>query len=133
MNAERDARIMELYHKGLTFGEIAKACDLSRNAIAGVIGRSGEANRGGVRLSRGGSITIERRYGRLVVLSRDGKDKCGNIFYWCACDCGCRIKTRQVSLALGNTKSCGCLWKEAMPHLYAARMKKRQTEECGNG
>ena len=57
-----------------------------------------------------------RRFGRLVVLDRDGtyRNKSGaNLPIWvCKCDCGNETKVVSSSLRSGNTKSCGCLHKE---------------------
>lgn len=50
------------------------------------------------------------RYGKLIVLRRDGgrKDN-GNYFWICECDCGNRKSIRGTSLTKENgTRSCGC-------------------------
>lgn len=59
---------------------------------------------------------IGKRYGRLVVIERIGKDKYRNQFYKCKCDCGNEIYVSYPSLC-GGTKSCGCLHKEVMQNM----------------
>lgn len=54
-----------------------------------------------------------QRFGRLVVLEQDGRDKNRNIKWKCRCDCG-NIKTvLSGHLVSGRTKSCGCYMNEA--------------------
>ena len=52
------------------------------------------------------------RFGRLVVLEREGRNRWGNTHWLCRCDCG---ETKIVSskrLIAGRAKSCGCLHRE---------------------
>lgn len=61
-----------------------------------------------------------KRFGRLVAISQDGRDKHGKVMWNCRCSCG---NTRSISgghLKSGNTKSCGCLQREV-------RIKHRQS------
>lgn len=54
-----------------------------------------------------------KRFGRLIILEFHHQDKRWRRFYLCKCDCG-NMKIIQGSLMIsGNTKSCGCLSKEA--------------------
>lgn len=55
---------------------------------------------------------VGNRYGRLVVLSENGKTKYGAILWKCECDCGNTISVVGQSLRTGASKSCGCLQKE---------------------
>jgi len=48
------------------------------------------------------------RYGRLVVIDREGQDKSGNTMWRCVCDCGKTSLTRSFMLKNGRTQSCGC-------------------------
>jgi hypothetical protein len=48
-------------------------------------------------------------FGRLTVLKRNGKNKCGNAKWGCVCSCGNSTNVVGVSLKSGNTSSCGCL------------------------
>ena len=52
------------------------------------------------------------RFGRLLVLQRDGANKHGQVKWWCECDCGVRKHVLGTLLTKGETKSCGCLHRE---------------------
>jgi hypothetical protein len=54
-----------------------------------------------------------KRFGRLVVQERAGKDPSGKNWFWrCACDCGGLVTILASSLRQNRTRSCGCLQKE---------------------
>ena len=55
---------------------------------------------------------VNKRFGRLTVISRNGSDKYGNSMWLCRCDCGNETTVRANSLKNGSTKSCGCLKHE---------------------
>lgn len=55
---------------------------------------------------------ISKKYGRLLVTSRNGSDKYKKSRWMCICDCGNSITVTGVYLTNGDTKSCGCLKKE---------------------
>lgn len=55
---------------------------------------------------------IGKRYGRLLVLKRVGRDKWKTTCYECICDCGVTKIIRATNLVRGNTRSCGCLRRE---------------------
>jgi len=50
---------------------------------------------------------IGDNFGKLIVLTKNGKDKCGNIKYDCLCTCGTITNVPTQSLKNGATKSCG--------------------------
>lgn len=50
-----------------------------------------------------------RRFGRLIVVRRDGASKAGKALWLCRCDCGGEKTTLSASLLRGRTTSCGCL------------------------
>ena len=51
-----------------------------------------------------------QRFGKLVAIKpSEKKERCGNDFWLCECDCGRQHICRANSLKSGNTKSCGCL------------------------
>jgi hypothetical protein len=52
------------------------------------------------------------RYGRLVILREDGRDKYKNTRWICACDCGNTKSILGMNFRKGMTTSCGCLQKE---------------------
>lgn len=47
-------------------------------------------------------------YGKLLVISFSHKDKHGDIYYSCKCECGKTVVVRSSNLLKGNTTSCGC-------------------------
>lgn len=56
---------------------------------------------------------IGSKFGRLEVVSRAGTNKHRKITWNCVCECGNKTVAVSGSLRSGNTKSCGCLQKEA--------------------
>lgn len=54
-------------------------------------------------------IKIGDRFSRLKVIKYIGSNKHYRKIYRCRCDCGKNIKTIDISLKRGNTRSCGCL------------------------
>ncbi|MCK5788820.1 MAG: hypothetical protein KAH32_07465, partial [Chlamydiia bacterium] len=55
-----------------------------------------------------------KKFGRLFVLERDGKNKHNQNMWKCVCDCGAEVRVRGGSLTSGQTKSCGCLRLERL-------------------
>lgn len=55
---------------------------------------------------------IGKRFGKLTVISESNKDKRGECFWICRCDCGNTKTVSGYKLRSGNTSSCGCLQKE---------------------
>lgn len=53
------------------------------------------------------------RFGRLVAVAYEGKGKGGRSLWLCVCACGKEKIVNSNSLLTGNTRSCGCLRKEA--------------------
>lgn len=53
-----------------------------------------------------------KRYGRLEVLSFVGYNHQGRAVWFCKCDCGNYTKVVGRYLRSGETKSCGCLYRE---------------------
>lgn len=47
---------------------------------------------------------------KLTVIKRAGKNKTNDQLWFCECECGGTITTRQSSLRSGRAKSCGCLF-----------------------
>ena len=50
-----------------------------------------------------------QKFGQLLVLQEEGKDKNGHIIWHCICDCGKEKNYLASNLISGKTKSCGCL------------------------
>lgn len=62
-----------------------------------------------------------QRFGRLVVLGKQGVDEIQHCTLWlCQCDCGNKKIVKTSSLRNGKTRSCGCLQQETRP---IARLK----------
>lgn len=53
-----------------------------------------------------------RRFGRLVVLRNDGRNKWGRSQWLCACDCGVVKTISGNQLQSGNSVSCGCYQRD---------------------
>lgn len=53
-----------------------------------------------------------QRFGRLTVIKRVESSKSGSGRWLCKCDCGNEIIAYYSNLKRGNTKSCGCLFRE---------------------
>lgn len=54
------------------------------------------------------------RFGRLTVIERIRSDEKGQSIWKCLCECGGFVEASTHSLRTGNTKSCGCLWRDTM-------------------
>lgn len=54
-----------------------------------------------------------KRFGRLVVLERAGSTKSKSAAWRCKCDCGSEVIVSGIYLRRGETRSCGCLHREA--------------------
>lgn len=58
-------------------------------------------------------INLEKRkFGRLNVVSENGRTKNGKVLWKCVCECGNIKNIESYSLLSGHTKSCGCFRKE---------------------
>ncbi len=55
---------------------------------------------------------IGQRFIRLVVIGRAINSPCRHSRWLCLCNCGNKIVVQSNSLKSGNTKSCGCLFRE---------------------
>lgn len=90
-----------IYTEGKTQREVAKTFNVSEAWV------SKQMKKWGV------SKTPERRwigkkFGSLLVISVEGKDRYSHAILNCICDCGEKISVVNHSLTSGNTKSCGC-------------------------
>jgi hypothetical protein len=54
-----------------------------------------------------------KKFGKLTVVKEHGRNEKGVLLWLCECDCGNEKIASGGSLRSGNTKSCGCLRKEA--------------------
>lgn len=56
-----------------------------------------------------------QRFGRLLVLRRDGYSPSGTQIMWlCVCDCGTQVSIQGNNLRSGLSRSCGCLQREVV-------------------
>lgn len=55
-----------------------------------------------------------QKFGRLVVVERVENDKKGQAMWKCRCECGNECVVAGTYLRKGLTKSCGCLWYDAI-------------------
>lgn len=53
-----------------------------------------------------------KKFGRLIVIKKVGKNKFNNVLWECQCNCGNKKVTISTNLINGICKSCGCLHKE---------------------
>lgn len=79
-----------------------------------------------------------QRFGRLVVVARNGQTKHGNYTWLCKCACGKEVVVSGGHLKSGHTKSCGCLSSElkskrAIKHGLLAKGKRPRTFIIWNG
>lgn len=65
----------------------------------------------------------DKKFGKLTVKYKNGKDKHGNILWYCECDCGGNTIVRSKELNGGHTKSCGCLNIETIKKLKIINTK----------
>ena len=65
------------------------------------------------------------RFGRLVALHKIDDDR--KETYWlCKCDCGKYIEVASGSLRSGNTRSCGCLQREALNKIDRTKINHKK-------
>jgi hypothetical protein len=57
-----------------------------------------------------------KRFGKLVVLSRDKNTKHNQLSWLCQCDCGNKTVVAGYHLSTGHTSSCGCLVESVIAH-----------------
>ena len=62
---------------------------------------------------------IGKKFGRLTVIKSVRKNKCGDTYFKCKCECGSEIEALGANLRRNLTKSCGCLQKEIASSIHA--------------
>lgn len=67
-----------------------------------------------------------KRFGRLLVIERCGRDKHNRALWKCICDCGNATIVASPNLINGYTKSCGCLFRELNQGLTVDNNGKRK-------
>lgn len=75
---------------------------------------------------------IGKRFGRFLVIKRNGYNKHGIILWQCKCDCGNLKNITSSNLLGGKTKSCGCfnseVSRERAEGLYGSENNKKFIE-----
>lgn len=69
---------------------------------------------------------VGQRFGRLIVLYKNGSNSCGNAVWHCKCDCGQECDVDSNNLVSNHTVSCGCIKQEKS--VGALSIKKILTE-----
>jgi hypothetical protein len=110
-NAGRNAEIVARYRRGESYGDIARALNVSRNVVAGVIDRTVRPRAHGSNGSRRIDMT-GRKFGRLTVVAESGRASEGSLVWKCTCECGSSVNVIGYLLRRGETRSCGCLRSE---------------------
>jgi hypothetical protein len=77
------------------------------------------------------------RYGKLIVVKREGTTKHGNTVWECICDCGKIVTRNGNGLTNGRTVSCGCnkaekLTKHNMSHTRIYQIWTDMKSRCNN-
>ena len=78
-----------------------------------------------------------QRFGKLVVLERNGTNSLKKVLWRCRCDCGAEKTVVSGDLVTGNTSSCGCVipnfkhggWKKSSYNTWRAMMRRCYTEQ----
>lgn len=52
---------------------------------------------------------INKKFGKLRVTKKLGKNKNGSRLWNCVCECGSEVPVKTTNLLIGKTKSCGCI------------------------
>ena len=92
-------------------------CGTEKTHVAGTLFRGGTKSCGCDKFSLQSIVhtkdLIGHRFGRLIVMSRNGSTKNNKGSKWlCKCDCGSSKTVSAQSLKRKTTQSCGCLAKE---------------------
>jgi predicted DNA-binding protein len=81
------------------------------------------------------SLALElsgRRFGKMLVKSRVGKDEQGYTTWLCLCDCGTFKDVRGCNLTNGSVMSCGCSRRANKDIYQAPRMVEEERLQCDN-
>ena len=68
------------------------------------------------------------RFGRLLVISENGRDNDKRVIWNCLCDCGKPVTVRSTHLKRGSIKSCGCLRVETSTKRTTTHGKSKTPE-----
>ena len=73
-----------------------------------------------------------QRFGKLIVLKRNGNNALKKVLWRCRCDCGNELDVVAGSLVTGNTTSCGCIipnfkhggWNKSSYNTWRSMMRR---------
>ncbi len=82
----------------------------------------------GQHAERGTEDLSGRKFGRLTVLKKTGKDRHGKPLWLCECECGNNTVVNSNALKRKNTKSCGCIKLERISGLRRTHGLSRTPE-----
>lgn len=57
---------------------------------------------------------LNKQFGRLLVIAREGSDKNGRSLWRCQCNCRNQVIIQGKRLSSGHTKSCGCISRDQL-------------------
>lgn len=66
-----------------------------------------------------------KRFGRLTVMSENGRSKQGNVLWLCQCDCGKDVTVNSSYLITKTTMSCGCLKRDETVNRFTTHGKTK--------
>jgi hypothetical protein len=69
-----------------------------------------------------------QKFGRLLVLEYNGKNKSNCNMWLCKCDCGNIVSVSRHELRCGDTKSCGCIKSEVASRRFFKHGKRYYNE-----
>ena len=133
----RDKEMEQEKHNGTTFWRCECDCGNETSVAAGSL-KGGRTNSCGclseqVRHNKKNDL-IGRKFGRLTVLYENKEDvrkeKYRKSVWHCRCDCGNECDIYGTVLKQGITKSCGCLQKDVVSHMFTKDI--RRYDEDGN-
>lgn len=59
-----------------------------------------------------------QRFGRLLVLKENGRNKSGHVMWLCRCECGALCSVDGYRLRIGESTSCGCYHREVVGNMF---------------
>lgn len=89
-------------------------CGAERIMSGAYLRRGRSKSCGCLRADQASAHMVGRKWGRLTVLSRAGSPPQKNVTWLCRCDCGNEVIVVGNYLRSGDTKSCGCLWRDTV-------------------
>ena len=126
-------RLMDERKKGLTVWECKCDCGNMTQVLYSNLQGENTKSCGCLHKALGKNLKdiTGERYGKLVVIRLLDERKDGKTVWECQCDCGNIAQVTEGHLQSGNTKSCGCLQKEAMSQIGKSSIKDLTGQKYG--